>query len=73
MYSPKIDPELIGKLYHVAKAQGVPMTKLTNNLLRESLSRMEMTAVTHERRPFATIENNSEGRNESFFARVSSK
>lgn len=34
MYSPKIDEVLIPELYQQAKAQGVPMTKLVNRLLR---------------------------------------
>ncbi len=37
MYSPKIDEVLIPELYQQAKAQGVPMTKLVNRLLRTAI------------------------------------
>lgn len=37
MYSPKIDPSLISPLYHQAKAKGIPMTKLVNEILSEHL------------------------------------
>jgi hypothetical protein len=38
MYSPKIDEKLIPVLYHTAKAQGVPMTTLVNQLLIRALA-----------------------------------
>ena len=38
MYSPKISEELIPKLYRKAKAEGVPMTKLVDQIIRESLN-----------------------------------
>jgi hypothetical protein len=37
MYSPKIAEELIPVLYRTAKAQGQPMTKLVNKIIREAL------------------------------------
>lgn len=37
MYSPKISEDLVPKLYHKAKAKGIAMTKLVNELLTESL------------------------------------
>lgn len=36
-YSPRLSRFIVSVLYHHAKAQGVPMTKLTDTLLRESL------------------------------------
>lgn len=36
-YSPQIRRDLITKLYHRAKAEKTPMTKLTNRLLDEAL------------------------------------
>lgn len=36
-YSPQIRRDLVTKLYHRAKAEKTPMTKLTNRLLDEAL------------------------------------
>ena len=36
-YSPQIRRDLVSKLYHRAKAEDIPMTKLTNRLLDEAL------------------------------------
>jgi hypothetical protein len=41
MYSPKIDEELIPRLYRIAKSRGVPMTNLVNKILKRSLAYME--------------------------------
>jgi len=38
MYSPKICESLISPLYHQAKARGIPMTKLVNEILSSHLS-----------------------------------
>jgi hypothetical protein len=38
MYSPKISEELISPLYHQAKAKGIPMTRLVNEILSSHLS-----------------------------------
>ena len=38
-YSPRLDRALVSRLYHEAKAQGVPMTVLTNRLVTDGLSR----------------------------------
>jgi len=35
MYSPKIDEDLIPVLYKMAKAQGRPMTKIVNDIIRK--------------------------------------
>ncbi len=38
MYSPKIEEDLVTKLYQKAKAEGVPMTKLVDQIIREALN-----------------------------------
>ena len=38
MYSPKIKPELIPKLYLIAKESKQPMTKVVSNILEEYLN-----------------------------------
>lgn len=40
MYSPKIKPELIPRIYEVAKARGARMTTLVNDVLRKALDEM---------------------------------
>ena len=37
-YSPRLDRDLVTRLYHEAKAQRVPMTVLTNQLVESGLS-----------------------------------
>ena len=37
MYSPKVDEDLIPSLYWLAKARGIPMTRLVNGNLRAML------------------------------------
>jgi hypothetical protein len=37
-YSPPISRFLVSVLYHEAKTRGVPMTKLTDHLLRQALT-----------------------------------
>jgi hypothetical protein len=34
MYSPKVKPDLVRKLYHLRQAMGKPMTKVVDELLR---------------------------------------
>ena len=41
MYSPKIKDELIPKIYRMAKAKGMSMTALVNEILKRALKRME--------------------------------
>ncbi len=41
MYSPKIDEELIPRLYRLRKLKKMPMTRLVNEMLRTVLSEME--------------------------------
>lgn len=38
MYSPKIKEDLIPKIYQKAKSQGIPMTSLVDEIIRDSLS-----------------------------------
>jgi hypothetical protein len=37
MYSPKIDEGLIPRLYRLAKARKIPMTRLVDELLRSAI------------------------------------
>jgi hypothetical protein len=37
-YSPAINRFIVSALYHESKAKGVPMTKLTNELLQKALA-----------------------------------
>ena len=41
MYSPKIDEELIPRLYRLRKLKKVPMTRLVNEILRSVLPGLE--------------------------------
>lgn len=41
MYSPKIDEELIPRLYHLRKLKKMPMTRLVNEILRSALPALE--------------------------------
>lgn len=41
MYSPKISEDLVPKLYRLAKAKGIRMTTLVNELLQEAISKLE--------------------------------
>ena len=40
-YSPRISRFLVSILYHEAKRRGIPMTKLTDELLRQQLTGCE--------------------------------
>ncbi len=39
MYSPRIKEDLVPKLYRIAKEEGLAMTKLVDQILRDGLSR----------------------------------
>ncbi len=41
MYSPKIDEELIPRLYRLRKLRKMPMTRLVNGILRSVLPALE--------------------------------
>ncbi len=42
MYSPKIAEDLIPVLYKMVKAQGRPMTKIVNDIIRKSLAKIDL-------------------------------
>ena len=44
MYQPKIRDELITRLYHLAKARKIPMTRLVNSILENGIVRIEASA-----------------------------
>ena len=39
-YTPQLDRDLITSLYHAAKAQRMPMTRLASELVRDGLARL---------------------------------
>ena len=39
-YTPRLERPLITALYHAAKAQRIPMTRLASSLVREGLQRL---------------------------------
>ncbi len=41
MYSPKINEELIPRIYRLGKIKKMPMTRLVNEILQRELSEME--------------------------------
>ncbi len=41
MYSPKIKPELIPRIYEIANTKGIHMTTLVNDVLRKALDEMK--------------------------------
>ncbi len=41
MYSPKIDEELIPRLYRLRKLKKIPMTRLVNGIREKALAEME--------------------------------
>ena len=50
-YSPQIRRDLVSKLYHRAKAERVPMTKLTNRLLDEAMTHIESVRIAEQPAP----------------------
>ncbi len=40
-YSPQLSRDLVSRLYHLAKSERVPMTRLANELLNEAMIRRE--------------------------------
>ena len=44
MYSPKIDEELIPRLYRLRKLKKIPMTRLVNAILENALRELEKEA-----------------------------
>jgi hypothetical protein len=37
MYSPKIAEDLVSRMYHLAKARKIPMTRFVDKIIREGL------------------------------------
>ena len=48
MYSPKIDEQLIPRIYRVAKSTGVPMTKWVNQVIEQALPEPDAVHETNE-------------------------
>ena len=46
MYSPRIREDLIPPLYRLAKARGVPMTRLVSDILGAALAAVRVEEVT---------------------------
>ena len=44
VFSPKISPNLIPRLYRLAKALNIPMTRLVNHIVEHGLARLEQGA-----------------------------
>ena len=40
-YSPQLSREIVSRLYHKAKTEGVPMMHLASRLIREALDSLE--------------------------------
>lgn len=45
-YSPQLRRDLVSRLYHRAKAERLPMTRLANRLLDEGLARLHSADST---------------------------
>ena len=50
-YSPRLEHDLISRLYHQAKAERVPMTALASRLVREGLASPRLPASSPRSRP----------------------
>ena len=55
MYSPTISPTLIPRLYRLAKALKMPMTRLVNQLLEQGMARLEQGAEHVSDPPALTV------------------
>jgi hypothetical protein len=49
MYSPKISEDLIPVLYRIKKNEGIPMTKIVDKFIRESISKYIAGTENHDR------------------------
>lgn len=49
MYSPKISKVLVPQLYQLSKQQGLPMTRLIDEILREAMERYGQEPERKER------------------------
>lgn len=50
MYSPKIEDELISRIYQIAKARGMKMTTLVNEILRKALNSIDAIEDQQEKK-----------------------
>jgi predicted DNA-binding ribbon-helix-helix protein len=56
MYSPKIDENLIQKLYRIARAKKMPMTRLVNNILKKEIKDIKLIKVIEQKPEMAERE-----------------
>ncbi len=56
MYSPRIREDLIPPLYRLAKARGVPMTRLVSEILAAALAAVQVEAVAVVEERVSTIQ-----------------
>ena len=47
-YSPVIQRDLVGLLYHEAKRRKLPMTKLVDQILRKAMKDRKITLISRE-------------------------
>jgi hypothetical protein len=47
-YSPLIQRDLVGLLYHEAKRRKLPMTKLVDQILRKAMKDRKITLISRE-------------------------
>jgi len=47
-YSPKLSRDLVSRLYHRAKAEGIPMTQLANQIIGQALGKKERISRPEE-------------------------
>jgi post-segregation antitoxin (ccd killing protein) len=41
-YSPQLSREIVSRLYHKAKVEGIPMTRLANRIMQQALDKEEV-------------------------------
>ena len=65
MYSPKLSEELVRKMYRIASAKGVPMTKLLNDIVADAIRevrvevKMVCEAAPETKEAYVIADNNS--------------
>ncbi len=47
MYSPKIKPDLVEKLYYISKEQKKPMTKVVDGIIRKGIAKYKRKGETN--------------------------
>lgn len=55
MYSPKISEELIPKLYRIAKAKKIPMTRLVNQIIEDAIKDIQVESEIIEEKKEVSI------------------